>query len=202
TPNMATNLQTFSLFAALPTELRLEIWALSCTPRVVEVRYSEEQDKCLTSTQPPALLHACRESRHEGFRLYTKFFGTKTQPGSIYFAPSFDVLYIPRGGNMGYGETARDFAQYITETAEHIHSLAIDHVPPEIRRPWETYSKFCLMRNFPYLRETFLVFPSGSEERGIAGQGAQIEFMDPRADQGHILQLTEDVTEAFSYEVG
>ncbi|KAJ4414310.1 hypothetical protein N0V85_003203 [Neurospora sp. IMI 360204] len=44
--------------------------------------------------------------------------------------------------SMGYSETARDFGRYVLNTTELVKNLAIDHVRPEIRRPWETYSKF------------------------------------------------------------
>ncbi len=96
---------------------------------------------------------------------------------------------------------ARDFKHYITGTADHVYSLAIDHIQPEVRRPWETYNKFCLMRNFPRLKEVLLVFSSGSE-KDAEGQDGQIEFVDPRADQEDIMKLMEHVTESFSYEVG
>ncbi len=87
----------------------------------------------MSTTRPPVVLEACRESRFEGFKFYAKIFGTNTAPGNIYFAASFDILYIPRCGNMGYGDL-RDFAQYVIGTAEHIRSLAIDHAAPEVRR--------------------------------------------------------------------
>lgn len=59
--------------------------------------------------------------------------------------------------SMGYSETARDFGQYVLNTTDLIRNLAIDHVRPEIRRPWETYSKFCLIRSFPKLERAFLI---------------------------------------------
>ncbi|KAK3312419.1 hypothetical protein B0H66DRAFT_398619 [Apodospora peruviana] len=207
---------SFALFGFLPAELRLEIWRQSCRSRVVEVRYSAEQDRCLTTTKPPVLLQVCRESRYEALsRLYTKAFGTKTHPnGTIYFSPTLDILYIPRSGDMGYGDTARDFGQYVLDTAEHVRALAIDHVKPEVRRPWETYNKFCLMRNFPLLRETFLIIslppsrpPSSYSDRSAESEesyaaGGQIEFVDPRGDQEVIMRLMENVKESFCYEVG
>ncbi|KAK1755570.1 hypothetical protein QBC47DRAFT_191416 [Echria macrotheca] len=190
---------SFTLFRFLPAELRLEIWRQSCQTRVVEVRYSQEQDRCVSTTRPPAILQVCKESRDEGLRAcYVRAFGTDTHDAHIYFSPALDVLYIPRWGDLGYADTARDFAVLVRDTAEHVRSLAIDHVKPEIRRPWETYSKFCLMRNFPRLRETFLILADESQW----GQGEQVEFVDPRGDRDTIMRLMENVKESFVSEVG
>ncbi|KAI8948997.1 hypothetical protein F4801DRAFT_431703 [Xylaria longipes] len=66
---------TFHLFLNLPTELRLQIWALAAEgPRILHVRIEDrpvwtsatelEHDTVYSSpTPPPAVLHACRESR-------------------------------------------------------------------------------------------------------------------------------------------
>jgi hypothetical protein len=179
-----TTPKTFTLFPLLPTELRLAIWQASCHARILEIHYCPSQDRCFTPSKPPVILSVCRESRHEALsRIYAKAFGTRTHPsGSIYFAPDLDILYIPRyyeeeGDfhhqkrgreqekertrrimSMGYSETARDFGRYVLSTTELVKNLAIDHVRPEIRRPWETYSKFCLIRSFPKLERAFLIW--------------------------------------------
>ncbi|KAK0643328.1 hypothetical protein B0T16DRAFT_391867 [Cercophora newfieldiana] len=195
----------FTLFSRLPTELRLHIWTLSCHPRVVQVRYSPTSDRCLTPTPPPPILSVCREARDEAlFSVYVLTFGTKTHAPRIYFSPALDVLYLPRWGDLGYADTARDFGTFVRDTARWVGSLAIDHVKPEIRRPWETYSKFCLMRNFPGLREVFLVV-AGQEEDGFGGDLAmrgEVEFVDPRREDGEIIRLMDSVRESFSSEVG
>lgn len=207
---------SFTLFAHLPTELRLEIWKLTAQPRVVEVRYLPSSDRCVTTTPAPPLLQVCRESRSEALHsgVYVRAFGTKSHAPSIYFSPALDVLYLPRWGHLGYADTARDFGTFVLSTAQHVHSLAIDHVKPEVRRPWETYSKFCLMRNFPRLREAFLVLADGtqtaSSDLDDCGEGSQrgdsdwgqIEFVDPRGNQQEIMRLMENVRESFSCEVG
>ncbi|KAK0620018.1 hypothetical protein B0T14DRAFT_407567, partial [Immersiella caudata] len=192
---------SFTLFSQLPAELRLQIWTLSCHPRVVEVRYSPALDRCLTPTPPPSILSVCREARQEAlFSVYVLTFGTKTHAPRTYFSPALDVLYLPRWGDLGYADTARDFGTFVTDTAQWVGSLAIDHVNPEIRRPWETYSKFCLMRNFPGLREVFLVVAGQEEEDGI-GEG-EIEFVDPRGEPEEIMRLMDRVRESFCCEVG
>ncbi|KAI0870636.1 hypothetical protein GGS24DRAFT_492866 [Hypoxylon argillaceum] len=52
---------TFHAFGNLPTELRLQIWGLAIRPRIVHVRATRFEYK--TSTPPPGLMQACRESR-------------------------------------------------------------------------------------------------------------------------------------------
>ncbi|KAK0629662.1 hypothetical protein B0T17DRAFT_490814 [Bombardia bombarda] len=196
-------LEAFTLFDYLPAELRLEIWRHSCHARVVEVRYSQEQDRCLTTTKPPVVLHVCREARYEGLKLYVKAFMTPTHHDNpIYFSPTMDILYVPRCGNMGYGDTARDFGLYVRDTIEHIHSLAIDHVKPEIRRPWETYNKYCLLRNFPYLREAFLILALDPQDSEHPYRNGEIELVDPRGDQREVMRLMDNVRQSFTYEVG
>ncbi|KAK3390332.1 hypothetical protein B0H63DRAFT_111759 [Podospora didyma] len=200
---MPAKCQTFHLFSLLPTELRLEIWRQKCLPRVVQVRYDQENDRCLSTTRPPMVLQICRESRHEALRLYVKIFGTRSHAGDIYFLPGRDVLYLPRCGGMGYGDTAREFSKNVIGTVEHVHSLAIDHVKPEIRRPWETYSKLCLMRNFPNLDETFLILSTSTNDsnRRQGQDSEQIEFVDPGGDHQAISQLMDNVKSSFIYEL-
>lgn len=192
----------FTPFPFLPTELRLAIWRLLPTPRVVSVRYSLTHDRCLPSTPPPAIAHVCRESRYEALHsdFYVLAFSTPSHPSpSIWFSPALDTLYIPRWGSLGYADAARDFAHHVLGTAEHVRRLAIDHVRPEVRRPWETYSKYWLMRGFPFLREAFLVL--GAEDDDVRGQG-QIEFVDPRGSWEEIRGVMDKVKASFGCEVG
>jgi len=190
---------SFAPFPFLPAELRLEIWRLSFTPRVVSARYSLDNDRCLASTPPPAVAHTCRESRYEALHSgYVLAFGTRSHAATIWFAPELDTLYVPRRGQLGYADACRDFAQHVLDTTEHVRRLAIDHVRPEIRKPWETYSKYWLMRGFPFLREAFLVL--GAED-DVDGAG-QIEFVDPRRSWEEIRAVMDNVKASFRCEVG
>ncbi|KAL6879439.1 hypothetical protein HDV57DRAFT_518135 [Trichoderma longibrachiatum] len=63
---------TFYPFARLPTELRLRIWALAATPRLVDISARPTEvvrwkriapDDFSSPTPPPAMMHVCRESR-------------------------------------------------------------------------------------------------------------------------------------------
>ena len=118
---------------------------------------------------------------------YVLAFGTRSNPATVWFAPDLDTLYVPRWGRLGYADAARDFARHVLDTAEHVRRLAIDHVRPEVRRPWETYSKYWLMRGFPYLREAFLVL--GAEDD--VNRSGQIEFVDPRGSWAEIRAVME-----------
>jgi hypothetical protein len=68
---------SFSSFTELPVELRIRIWAFAQAPaRVIELRTwksSQELRPLKISAGPhsvPSILHACRESRAEGLRIY------------------------------------------------------------------------------------------------------------------------------------
>lgn len=127
--------------------------------------------------------------------------------------------------SMGYSETARDFGSYVLDTTNLIKNLAIDHVRPEIRRPWETYSKFCLIRSFPKLERAFLILDNTTTATSTSMTAAtltmgetvpeqmevdeeeeeeedQIEFIDPTESKEEIMRLMENVSASFSHEVG
>ncbi|ORY63134.1 uncharacterized protein BCR38DRAFT_410094 [Pseudomassariella vexata] len=196
--------ESFHLFSSLPTEIRLEIWQYNChQPRVVEVTYNSEQDCCWTTSAPPAILSASHESRNEGLRFYKKLFGTKTHEARIYFHPGIDTLYLPRPTDMGYDNNSRDFAQLVTGTAE-VLNLAIDHVKPVIRRPWETYNKYVLMQSFPQVNEVSLVIgtPSESDSEPEGIRHGYLQMAEPNGDPVSICRLLADLKESFSYEVG
>jgi hypothetical protein len=68
---------SFSKFTNLPVELRVRIWAFAQEPpRIIELRTwksSQELRPLKISAGPhsvPSILHACRESRAEGLRIY------------------------------------------------------------------------------------------------------------------------------------
>ncbi|KAI1497705.1 hypothetical protein F5X99DRAFT_357576 [Biscogniauxia marginata] len=196
---MSSQPSSFTLFSFLPAELRLQIWRLSCHQRVVEVFYDHENDKCTTTATPPAVLHACHESRSEALRIYKLSFGTNSHEPRIYFCHESDTLYLPRPPSMGYSDDSRSFTELVQD-ADDIVNLAIDHVSPTIRRPWETYNKYALMQSFPRVREVYLVLhddPLADEE--IHGD---VDLADPAGDVLDLCRLLSDVKESFSYEVG
>jgi hypothetical protein len=61
----------FTLFPNLPLELRRNIWRFAAsTERIIEVRWGHCKDYYHSSTPPPSVLHASRESRIEALRYY------------------------------------------------------------------------------------------------------------------------------------
>jgi hypothetical protein len=190
---------SFTLFTLLPAELRIHIWRLSCRRRVVDVSYDPDEDRCTTTTPVPAILQACHESRVEGLRLYIRSFGTPSHEPRIYFCREMDTLYIPRPPFMGYDDSSRSFAELIRDT-DYIANLAIDYVPPPIKRPWETYSKYVLMQSFPKVHDVFLVTDgiAKSDEDHCIGE---LDLMDPDRDVVSSNRLLEDVIASFYYEI-
>ncbi|KAI0909305.1 hypothetical protein F4824DRAFT_100484 [Ustulina deusta] len=189
----------FTLFTLLPTELRLQIWRSSCHRRVVELFFDSENCCCTTTASAPAVLQACHESRCEALRVYKRSFGTTSHEPRIYFSREIDTLYIPRPPFMGYDDSSRCFADLIRDT-DCIVNLAIDYVPPSIKRPWETYNKYVLIHSFPFLKEVFLVtgITASSDDCHVGELG----LADPTRDASSLSRLLEDVKASFYYEVG
>jgi hypothetical protein len=119
----------------------------------------------------------------------------------MYFCPELDVLYIPRHDIMGYSAEAREIGHYLPSAPPLVRRLAIDHVDPVDRKPWETYSKYCLIKSFPNLEEAYLIVTPPDEKPSQEAEG-HIEFIDPDADPEAISKLMEDVRESFTYEIG
>ncbi|KAJ2998177.1 hypothetical protein NUW58_g414 [Xylaria curta] len=106
---------TFHPFPRLPPELRAQIWKMTVTPRVVDVRilykfcatYSDyllRQSLVLphlsSLTPVPAILQTCREARFQG--LYQKAFSELDTPNSVeprYIWTRFEVDTIHIGAS-------------------------------------------------------------------------------------------------------
>ncbi|KAI1161057.1 hypothetical protein F5B18DRAFT_463654 [Nemania serpens] len=194
-----SSLTEFTLFTLLPAELRFQIWRLSCHPRVVEVSYDPEEDRFTTTAPVPDVLQACHESRSEAVRLYKKSFGTRSHEPRIYFNREIDTLYIPRPPFMGYDDSSRSFADLFRDPDLIVH-LAIDYVPPPIKRPWETYNKYVLIQSFPKVHEVFLVTDATAQCPSGCCVG-DLCLKDPSRDTLSLNRLLEDVKASFYYEV-
>jgi len=147
----------FTLFSYLPTEIRLQIWRLSCIPRVVTVTWDENANhySVIATVQPPNL-QVNSESRTEAKRIYAALFILQSMI-PIYFAPDLDTLYVARNNSLGYSCPARYVKVHVIFAPELVRSLAVDHVSPSERKEWETYSKWCLFQSLPRLEEVYLV---------------------------------------------
>jgi hypothetical protein len=110
---------SFDLFTYLPTELRLKCWRYaSPLPRIIELSWPPEDNSkarsLISRTGPPAVLHACRESRSEFIRNHPKL----EFPGSpqvilvdyssdtIFFGPGCKHL-LPSGRSGRWVEVNR-----------------------------------------------------------------------------------------------
>jgi hypothetical protein len=136
-------------------------------------------------------------------RLYKPLFGTVTHDASIYFNPELDTLYIPRPPSMGYDGNARDFAELVTGASE-VMNLALDHVNPTIRRPWETYNKYVLMQGFPKVMEVYLVLDmtTGHGPGHETSRHGFLRLAEPPGNPTDICRLLQDVKMSFAHEVG
>ncbi|KAI1265557.1 hypothetical protein F5Y18DRAFT_416903 [Xylariaceae sp. FL1019] len=190
---------SFSMFALLPAELRLQIWREACVPRVVPLTYDPNHDRCTSPARVPAVLQTCHESRAESLLVYQKTFGTRShEPRTCpNFCLKFDILYIPRPPCMGYENSTRSFVDNVTGIS-HVVYLGLDLVPPAIRRPWETYNKYVLVRSLAEVHEVSLVID--------AAIFAETPFVraQPRPDLENlsINELVERTYASFLYEVG
>ncbi|KAK4228827.1 hypothetical protein QBC38DRAFT_135710 [Podospora fimiseda] len=179
----------FHYFPYLPAELRLLVWRLSLSPRVVTL--TRLSLPLISPTKPPITLSINKESRDESLRFYISI------SPSIYFHPKLDTLYLPRssGGFLGYSDTARDFCELPIPGIEKIQKVAVDFVSPEIRREWEAYSKFCLVKGFKGLKEAGLVI--GEEN---SGEEEEIGLKEPTGDKEGVVRIMEIVRESFRVE--
>jgi hypothetical protein len=87
-------LQRFTPFSRLPPEIRVLIWRLSLSSRVVEIIASGCYAGLYSQAALPTALQVCRESRQSVETLYPLCFGSLLQPGRIRFNFEIDTLYV------------------------------------------------------------------------------------------------------------
>ncbi|CAG8954667.1 hypothetical protein HYFRA_00004589 [Hymenoscyphus fraxineus] len=196
-------LSTFHLFPNLAPELRQKIWGHACPPRTITLRYIPEQDKCLSSSPPPAILQVCSEARYVASKHYRLCFGTASNEARIYFNPYLDTLYLPRHRDMGYDETLRDFRSLVKDEEgllNELRKVAIEHVDLTIKRPWESYNKASVLRSFSKLEEVILVQVEGQNEATKLGWDEEVGFVQARGDPEKLLRIWVDFRQAFIME--
>ena len=198
---MPSQTTTFPLFPSLAPELRIKIWQHACQPRTVTVRYDSERNKCLSSSRPPAILQANHESRIEAQKAYKLCFGTASQSARIYFNPYHDTLYLPRHREMGYDETLRNFKTIVKDEEgllDEVRRLAIEHVDAEVKRPWESYNKASLLREFRDLQEVVLVLLTAKDEK--MGPDEEVLFVEPKGELEVLLRMWIDFRQSVVVE--
>jgi hypothetical protein len=91
---------------------------------------------------------------------------------------------------MGYDETLRDFRSFMNQEEaqmlDEIRSIAIDHVDPTVKRPWEAYNKAALMRGFPKLEEVIMVLSDGEGNPGLEND---MQLLEPRGNPEDLFRL-------------
>ncbi|KAK8011287.1 hypothetical protein PG990_010252 [Apiospora arundinis] len=102
---------------------------------------------------------------------------------------------------MGYDDSCRDFAELVTDIPQ-VQNLALDHVNPAIRRPWETYNKYVLMQSFTHVTEVYLVLASQLDPTPEPNKHGFLKLTDPIGDPTSISQLLADLKDSFTYEAG
>lgn len=81
-----TAILEFKLFPKFPFELRLMVWSFGIIPRFVQLRAG--------GGKPPALLHACQESRTEGQKSYAMCdIGDSGNKDVIFINQEKDIVY-------------------------------------------------------------------------------------------------------------
>lgn len=156
-------------FAYLPAELRRFIWEFSLPGpqvlRVTERCAAEDVEMFFCSARPPALLHACRESRYVASAHYKPFFrkgNSDTIPRPIYFRPKIDILFLDFYGPEGIDDFVlrhpdANKIESIAIRAEHPYSMWVrkDHEDGEPK-----YSFLGMKRLLSVNEEAIPKFPS------------------------------------------
>jgi hypothetical protein len=126
---MASSEPEFPHFPELPTELRLQIWALAMPHRVLPItctkgiltpsarRYAQ---RFSTTSPPPALLLTCKESRSIALSLYASYFRTTSCPQGIYASFAHDTISLPEGTISYLGkEELEGIEKMVLEVKDH-----------------------------------------------------------------------------------
>jgi hypothetical protein len=116
---------TFTLFPALPSELRLKIWSfIALVPRTVTIEYKTSYDRddrgkvhatskgWISPSTIPVSLHICHDSRSVALKNYRLAFGSYFHEPEIYFNFSADTLSfqnVNEGNLQGKGEGPSDY---------------------------------------------------------------------------------------------
>jgi len=94
---------------------------------------------------------------------------------------------------MGYDETLRDFKNLVKDeegVLDEVRRLAIEHVDPEVKRPWESYNKASLLREFRNLEEVVLVLLTVKDE--TIGVDEDVKFVEPKGELEVLLRMWID----------
>jgi len=96
----------------------------------------------------------------------------------------------------------RDFKSFVCDPnhlLDQVWKIAIDHVDVEVKRPWESYNKASLIREFKNLEQVVLVL---CQKDGGMGERWRKEavFVDPREGVEEVLRYWADFRQTFLLE--
>jgi hypothetical protein len=152
----------------------------------------------LNLKHPPAVLHACSESRDVALSFYTLSFGTRNHTPKIYFNPVDDIVYF---GSRQFDDEIVFTMEYFRDnfeslsTGDRIQRIAIAashwrRVGSPLAFSMGSPSTRKFLSSFPNLKELILV----KEQRKTLAKGDQMEDHV----EGHVEDHVEDLVESLS----
>ncbi|CZR60176.1 uncharacterized protein PAC_10072 [Phialocephala subalpina] len=158
----------FTLFTELPTEIRVQIWSLSLTPRIVRWIRNNEENVFNAPSKSLPLFETCRESRDSAI-LYGSYKRLSAASGKIWFSPIIDHLFFDPGWiDLVDGPHVTRQVDPLNSLLPELESVRNIMVHPnytdERKKPTALFEKFNML-------ETVLV---AADERSI---GIQSKFM-------------------------
>jgi hypothetical protein len=209
---LAQSYDIFSKFPDLPTEIRLKIWALSCTisrnvdlwsdfrRKEVEntIFYTQLYDSRLTNITPSAILHVSQESRQKALSHLTMEFDVlqeikiggvvrdASHPG--FYANFHCETFIPRGNwNI---ISMEDFV--MRRAPGQIRSLAIDITADFYK---DLYKEYIMKSGWPFdvMEDIILYDATGLHVFKKGYNGGKVDLVFVKSEKpSSVLQLAND----------
>jgi hypothetical protein len=187
-------------FASLPYELRSHIWSLATEPRrITKVRVKKSEGSFsknqrqhgkdilyeTTSTRPPALMHACRESRQHA--PYQRAFTAGIEPRWTWVNFQLDIFCVSSLGS-------------IADIVSHRSEVQRLHIRTDDDHDWyesaTNYGALRILDNFVNLREFQVALGAGGHRENISfvDEGSGLLLTGPQ------LRLVNDWRMFFSFD--
>jgi hypothetical protein len=157
-------LTMFHLFTNLPSELRIKIWQhASPEPRIVPVLFNHTMQQYTSTSEPPALLHVCVESRTVLLYTYTNLILSPKYPSVVFVDFARDTIFFKHLDCSPDGDLALDLAR--SPHSNQIQNCAIESNLWEVLRVFK-YDPLSEIKLMPNLKTIALVL-SKDYDRGI-----------------------------------
>ncbi|TVY82419.1 hypothetical protein LSUE1_G005844, partial [Lachnellula suecica] len=143
------------------------------------IRYSRHLQQYTSDTSPPALLHACAESRHLFLSIYENFTLSKNILSAVFIDFSRDTLFFDHMDCSPEGDLARDLAT--SPQSQKILYLAIDAHLWEVLRVFkhENLTEVKSLRNLKMLALVLRQdYDRGLRETRMMSDGREITHVD------------------------